>query len=231
MLDENIRLGLHEEIMLLALHDKKGTIIGGVWHATALGGAILSELLLRGKLEIETDGKKSFVKLIDKKPTGDEVLDEAIQKIAVAKRRADAQTWVMRFSSMKNLWHRIARSLCDQKILRADERQLLLFFKQRIYPERNHGPERAIMGRLNDAVFTSAKSVDARTIVLVSLADASHLLPVLFDRKKLKERKEHIKKLVQGETVGGAARAAIQSAQAAIMVAAMVPIMIASTSH
>jgi len=228
MFDEVLRLALHEEIMLLALHDKKGTVIGGVWHATALGGAILSELLLQGKLAIETEGKKSFVKLADKKKTGDEVLDEAIQKVADAKRRTDAKTWIMRFAALKNLWHRVARRLCDQKILRADERQLLLFFKQKIYPERNHGPERAIMKQLQSAIFTSAKDVDARTVVLVSLADASHLLPVLFDRKKLQERKDHIKLLVQGETVGGAMRESILQAQAAIMVATMVPVMTVS---
>jgi hypothetical protein len=50
-------LFLHEEIMLLALRDETGVMESGAWYSFAMGGAILSELLLAGRVEID-GGKK-----------------------------------------------------------------------------------------------------------------------------------------------------------------------------
>ena len=225
------RLGLHEEVLLLALSDEKGTIIGGTWLTLSLGGAVLSELLLREIAEVETEGKKSFLKLAVKKRTGDEVLDLAIEKIRNAKRRATLETWVSRFSGIKEMRHIIARRLCKKNILREDEKQVLFFFTQRVYPERDHAAEKEIIARLKDAIFTNGNDADARTIVLLSLVNSGDLLKVIFDRKKLKERKSHIQNLVKGNTLGDATKSAIQSAQAAIMVATMIPIMTSAAVH
>jgi hypothetical protein len=225
------QLGLHQEVLLLALNDKKGTIFSGTFYGLSVAGAILSELLLQNRVEIETEGKKSFLKLVDEKTTGDEILDEAIQKVSTAKRRGSLETWVSRLASLKNLRHRIARQLCDKKILRANERQVLFFFKQRIYPERDHGPEKEIIARLNGVIFSSGRDADPRTIVLLSLVNSSGLLDKLFDRKRLKSRKAHIESLIQGVTLGDATKKAIQGAQAAIMVATMVPLIASTAVH
>ncbi len=225
------RLGLHQEVLLLALKDEQGVPFSGTWHCIALGGAVLSELMLRDIVKVDDEGKKSFLKLVNKKRTGDDVLDEAIDKIACAKRRATLRTWVTRMSQIKQLRHRVARQLCDLKILRANEKQVLLIFKQRIYPERDHGPEREILARMNDAVFSTGQEADPRTIVLLSLAHSSGLLRKLFDKRRLKSRKAHIEKVVAGATLGNATKQAIEAAQAAVMVAAMVPAITAATVH
>ncbi len=225
------RLGLHQEVLLLALKDEQGVPFSGTWHCIALGGAVLSELMLRDIVKVDDEGKKSFLKLVNKKRTGDDVLDEAIDKIACAKRRATLRTWVTRMSQIKQLRHRVARQLCDLKILRANEKQVLLIFKQRIYPERDHGPEREILARIKDAVFSTGQDADPRTIVLLSLAHSSGLLRKLFDKRRLKSRKAHIEKVVAGATLGNATKQAIEAAQAAVMVAAMVPAITAATVH
>ncbi len=225
------RLGLHQEVLLLALKDEQGVPFSGTWHCIALGGAVLSELMLRDIVKVDDEGKKSFLKLVNKKRTGDDVLDEAIDKIACAKRRATLRTWVTRMSQIKQLRHRVARQLCDLKILRANEKQVLLIFKQRIYPERDHGPEREILARIKDAVFSTGQEADPRTIVLLSLAHSSGLLRKLFDKRRLKSRKAHIEKVVAGATLGNATKQAIEAAQAAVMVAAMVPAITAATVH
>ena len=211
MTNHRNRLGLHQEVMLLALNDKKGTIISGTFYGMSLGGAILSELLLQNRVEIETEGKKSFLNLVDNTTTGDEVLDEAIEKISAAKSRGILQIWVSRLASLKNLRHRIARQLCDKKILRANERPVLFFFKQRTYPQRDRGPEKEIIARLKSIIFSSGRDADPRTIVLLSLVNSSGLLAKLFDRKRLKSRKAHIENLVQGVTLGDATKKAIQA--------------------
>ena len=95
-------LFLHEEAMLIALRDARGTVELGSMYQYALAGAMLAELLLNRRVSI-ADDKKKLVDLVSSKPLGDEVLDECLRKVVTAKRRASAQTWVQRFCSLKNL--------------------------------------------------------------------------------------------------------------------------------
>lgn len=222
---------LYEEVMLLALRDDKGTTASGAWYQQAVAGAILSELLLDGHLRVEGSGKKKYIELASTAPTGDPLFDEVIDKIAGAKRRATAATWVGRIAGIKNLKHDAVERLCRAGILRADEDRILLIFRRKIYPEINPEPERRLLERLRDAVFTDASDVDARTVVLVSLANGTGLLAANFDKKELRARKERIEMIVNGDVMGKATKEAVDAAQAAVMVAVMIPaITVAVTS-
>jgi hypothetical protein len=63
------------------------------------------------------------------------------------------------------------------------------------------------------------------TVVLLSLANSTGLLKVVFDKKKLIGRKVHIKQIVNGEITGKAATEAIH---AAVMVACIIPTLMAT---
>ena len=52
-------LYLYEEVMLLALRDREGTIARGTMYQYAIGGAILAELLLSSRVEIENPAKRN----------------------------------------------------------------------------------------------------------------------------------------------------------------------------
>ena len=221
-------LFLHEKIMLLALRDEKGTVECGSRYNFAMGGAILADLLLAERISIEK-GKKKLVNLASRTPMGDSVIDECRKKISSAKRRANAQTWVQRFSSLKKLHHRVAQGLCKRGILRADEDKVLFFFSRQIYPELNPQPERKLIERLRKAIFEDSRNVDPRTVTLISLAKAADLLRIPFDKKDLKKRKKRIDQIVNGEMMGKAAREAVEAAQAAVMVACIIPAMTVTT--
>ncbi len=218
-------LYLHEEIMLLVLRDEQGTIEFGAWYNQALGAAVLSELLIADRITID-EGKKHLVNLLSDRPMGDPVIDECLEKIATAKRRASATNWVSRFGNLKQLKHRVAQGLCQKNILRADEDKVLLLFKRRIYPEINPAPERQLIERLHQAIFTEEEPDDVRTVVLVSLANACDLLKYTFDKKQLKGRAKRIEQLSNGDVIGSAAKEAIQALQAAVIAAATVPVMV-----
>lgn len=221
-------LCFHEEIMLLALRDEKGTVEFGSMYGYALGGAILAELLLADRISVE-EGKKKLVNLVSDEPIGDPVIDECLKKIAKAKRRAVVQNWVQSFSSLKKLHHRIAQGLCDRGILRADEDTVLLIFRRKVYPEINPQPERRLIERLRKAIFGDNQRIDPRTAVLISLADGANLLAIPFNKKDLKKQKKRIEQVVNGEVMGKATKGAIEAAQAAAMVACIMPAMIAPT--
>ena len=219
---ERDRLPLHEELMLLALHDEKGTIAPGTNYQYALAGAILSELMMRGRIGIDESGKKKLAKVIVKKRTGAPVLDECLDKIADDKPRG-LDHWVGKFAGIKNLKHRVAERLCDRGILREEEGTILIVFSRRIYPETDPRPENEIVDRLRDAIFTDKRDVDPRTVVLVSLANNAEILKAVFDKKDLRRRKDRIEQVVNGEIMGRAAKEAIEAMQTAVMVAAIMP--------
>jgi len=84
----NKQLFLHEEITLLARRDQSGTIASGMNYQYAIGGAVLAELLLEGRVTVETNGKKKFLRLMSSKPLGDPIVDDCLQRVVDAKKRA-----------------------------------------------------------------------------------------------------------------------------------------------
>ncbi len=224
-------LFLHEEVMLLALRDEEGTIASGTMYQYAIGAAILAELLLKKRIALDESRKKKLVNLISSTPLGEPLIDQCLEKIGNVKRRASLQTWVSRFAGVKNLKHRVAQQLCDRGILRATEDTILLLFTRKIYPEINPEPERKLIERLRQAIFTDSWDVDARNVVLVSLADSTGLLKEAFDKKELKGRKARIKEISNGEITGKAAKEAIEAIQAAVMVACIMPAITTAAIH
>jgi hypothetical protein len=222
-------LTLYEEILLLALKDKAGTVFATVNYHFAIGGALIAELLLRENIRIETKRRSKYVELIDGRKSGDPILDECINKIKSAKHRSKIETWINRFSGIKNLKHRIAEKLCQRGILHNDQDTLLLIFKRTIYPEINPEPEKMIIQNLQAAIFEDTDDIAVRTIVLLSLAKHTNLLQVIFDKKDLKTRKERIDKLINGEISGQATKEAVEAMQAAVMVACIMPAVLSAT--
>ncbi|MEA1951173.1 MAG: GPP34 family phosphoprotein [Planctomycetota bacterium] len=219
------RLFLHEEVLLLALQDEKGVVAFGTMCEQVLGGAMLAELLLQGKVVLEQSGRKKLVVSADGEFLGDPLLDECLTMIDDEKKMSVPQAWVSRFAGIKELKYRTARTLCRRGVLREDEEQILLIFSRRVYPEVNPLPEREIIERLRQAIFSDTNELDPRTIVLIALADGAGLLSAAFDRRELKSRKSRTKMIVDGDIVGQATQEVIQFMQAAATIAAIMPIM------
>lgn len=223
-------LRLYEDVMLLALRNDKGTIAGGVMYQQAVGGALLAELILDGRIRAVSEGRSAYAVLDRSTPMGDPILDECLQKVVASTRRRTLLHWVQKFAGTKQLKHRVARGLVDQGILREEEGRVLLIFSRRLYPEFDPAAERAIVARVSDAIFSDTATVDTRTTILIAIAQHSGLLKANFDRKRLKARRLRIDAIVKGDAVGKATRQAVEAVQAAIMVAAIMPAVIASSS-
>lgn len=223
-------LSLPEEIMLLALHDEKGTTGLESMYQYAIGGAALAELLMRERIRVDTSRKKQ-VHVINAKPLGDPLLDECLTKLVEARKPAAAQTWVARFAGVKNLKHLLAERLCDRGILRADKDKVMLLFSRRTYPEIDPEPEQALVERLRHAIFTEDNHLDPRTVVLVALANSASLLNNVFDKKDLKARKDRIARVVEGDAMAEATKEAIEAVQAAVMVAVILPTITTAAVH
>ncbi|NBD38961.1 MAG: hypothetical protein GVY10_10360 [Verrucomicrobia bacterium] len=217
-------LFLHEELMLLALRDHKGTLAtDNVEYVIA--GAVLSELLLSGKIAVR-EQKKKLIEVLETTPTGDAVVDEALTEIHEARRPATIQDWVSRLAEIRNLKDKVARGLCEKGILRADEDKVLFLFTRKVYPEIDPGPEEAVIDRLYKAVFEREGDEPPRTVILLSLARQADLLKITFGKDKVKSKEDRIERLTRGELAGAATGEAIEAIQAALVAATVVPVIV-----
>ncbi len=223
------RLTMYEELLLLALDDRKGTAgMGGV-HTLAVGGAILAELVLAGAVRIGED-KKRFVDAEPGAQVADPLLAECLALVATAKRRKRAVEWVQKFAGRKDLKKRVARGLVSRGVLNEEQDLVLGIFPRTVFPERDPGPEQELVARLGQAVLSDDERVDERTLVVAVVAHATGLLGRAVDKKQLKIRKARLKQLAEGHLAGAAAVEAIKAAQAAAAAAVMAATMAASAS-
>ncbi len=212
-----------EELLLLALHDTDGTILPGTAVQQGLAAGVLAELLLGGRLRLESS--KQLVSMQDPTPTGNAVIDECLLRIRESRRRRRLQTWVQSLVNRGDLRHAVARGLARQGILRIEEDKVLLIFTRKIYPEVDHLPERALIERLRQVIFHDGE-VDPRSAIILSLADATGILPHIFDKKLLENRKKRIKEITSGNFAGAAAEEAIAAMHAAVFATTIVPVII-----
>ncbi len=229
---ETRQLHIYEEILLLALRDKKGTILFGVNYQQALAGALLAELLILNKVEIDSVGKRKFIVLKNSKPTGNSLLDECLEKMTAAKRRATAQSWVQRFANISRIKHKAAESLCRKGILKIEENKVLLIFNRKIYPEVDPRPEKRLMDKIYNAIFGNNKELDPNTVILISICNSTGILRQIFEKDKLRGKKERIKEITTGNLIGKATKEAVEAMQAAIIVATIIPaVVVTAAAH
>ncbi len=214
-------LHLHEQLLLLVLRDRKGTVDYRAGHYNlAMGGAILAELALDGYIRID-DSRKARVEAV--RGLGrlrDEVMDEALDQVRGSRRRR-AASWVQRFGSIKRLRHRTAVGLCRRGILRTSESQLLLVFSRKVYPTVDPEPERRVIAALREAVMDDA-DVEPGLGVVLSLAHTTGSLKIHIDRRELRARRKRLKAIAAGEafwTSGHSAVAAHEAVKSAVAAA------------
>ena len=218
---------LYQAVMLLALSEERGTMNGAyVEYATA--AALLSELLMHERIAIETDNKNKVL-VMDDSTTDDALLDEALGQIKSAKRQRKLQDWVQKLGQLKDLKHKVAQSLADAHIVAAEKEKVLWLFERRVYPELNPEPEQQIREAMRSAVM-SDDEVEPRVAILVALANSAKLLPQVFTKQELKQRKKRIEQLEKGEMVSAAAKQAVAAIEAAVMVAAIMPAITAAST-
>jgi hypothetical protein len=159
-------LRLHEQILLLALRDERGTADrkAGMWRL-AFGGAILAELALEDRIEIEP-GKKAIVGVRDRVQLGDPVLDAALTRIADARRPLGAARWVGKLPTLA-LRRESADGLCRRGVLQRTEGRVLFLFTRTHFPTVDPGPERALHEAIRAAVDRDGSRVDRRLASLI----------------------------------------------------------------
>jgi golgi phosphoprotein 3 len=212
-------LHLHEQLLLLAVHDEKGSFHGGMFRY-ALAGALVSELVLAGRLTLVEGRRRSrkLLEVVSSEPTGVPVLDSALERIASAKRRQAAARWIARLAGDRAMPHAVAEGLVEQGLLRREEGRVLGLFRRVRYPTSNPDPEDALVAALERALATD-DPVPLDVAVVLSLASSAGILRHVFDRKALRPYRARIREVSDLEGIPAATREAIRATQAAVVAA------------
>jgi hypothetical protein len=216
-------LNLGEELMLLALHDKKGTVLSSASMSLKYGlsGAVLMELVLRGKLRAD---KKNLV-IVDAALTGDDILDEALTKIKQSKRDRNIKYWVGKLSrGIKDFKGRLLDRLIGKGILRKEKRRILGAIPSRRYPMKDTKAEQEVRNRIR-AVILGGANLDPRIVMLISLVRACGLVNEIFSREERKLAGKRLKEITKKELIGK-----VVSDMVAEIMAAIVACIVASTA-
>lgn len=211
------KLNLAEELLLLAMHEKKGTVLLRAQTALPYGlaGALIIELVEAGLLRLE--GKNLVAA-----PGGyaqDELFEEVLAKVRSSKRVHSLKSWVLRMGrSGGKIKKRLLARLVEKRVLQREEHRVLGIFPSQKYPEADSRPEYEIRRRVTSGILRGSAR-DERTAALISLAYACDLIGLLFEKGERREAKKKAKEISKKQPVGSAVAHTVAAIRAAAVIA------------
>jgi hypothetical protein len=241
-----------EAVLLLALDDDKGALDSGVWMQidSTLGGALLLDLALRGKIDITgeaepglaTNGdpvKAGRVVIRDAVPTGDPDLDAALDRLAkVDGKKPDAAVPV----AAKGARAALTQRLVTAGVLSERRTKVLGLFPRTRWPAAQEAPEKDLRARILQVLDERAEldpraEPDRFVGYVIALLQSAQILAAVFptkDKELRKAREASAKKLAaaQGDAdwAVGATGAAVQATMAATAATAAITASMAATT-
>jgi hypothetical protein len=213
--DTVVHMSLAEEFLLLAYADDGTPLTDGMRLDNGLGGALLLDLAMDSRIDV-VDKR---VVVLDPEPTGDPLVDQALERLGGAEKSRKPGYWVSQFA--KDTRPRVLEKLVGDGVLTTEKDRVLGVFPRTRYPAAQ-GTEPPVEAdarlRMRAAVLGDG-AVEPRTAALCALVAATELDRKVFadlDRKRVKAR---LAEISQGEWAALAVRATIEEIQAAILVA------------
>ena len=206
-----------EDLLLLLLDDRKGTIAGTSSPETALGGSLLVELALEGAVEVAEKTsvwRTAKVRAVPTATPTDPLLRGAYD--VVAEKPRSAQDLVSRLG--KRLRPKLGERLVARGILERRDAVVLGLFTRTKWPAVDIGHELVLRGQITAALLQGVEP-DDRTRALIALLSALGIPHKVVDRTPVSKGavRKRAKQLAEGDWAAKAVRDAIQASTAAVM--------------
>jgi hypothetical protein len=213
-------LRLHQELLLMALDDEKGTIRASNYKF-ALSAGLLGELLLEDRVILEQGSKPSKDRIIPANPKllSDPLLDECLRKVHGSKKPRSPKHWIAKLSQTSGLRKRVATGLVRRGVLRERNTRILFLIPWTVYPALDPAPKRRLVERVRAAVLGDSE-IDDRTAIAVAVAASTGILKPVLGKQVLKDRKDRIEQITESQFIAAAVKAAADEAAAAAAVGA-----------
>ncbi len=183
-------LTIVEEIFMLALYER-GSIPNSVAIPLrfTLGGAVLADLLVAGKIRLDEHKKVIF---LDERPCNDPIMDEAMEEIKSARHPHKASYWIAETSRKpKRFLKRLGEGLVQKGVLNQAEKHFLWVIPYVVFPQQDASAKYWIKQHLR-AVVLAGEIADPHTLMVLSLIHAGGLLDFVFTRDELKAARKRI---------------------------------------
>lgn len=178
-------LTIFDKLLILSLHEEECTILRSISKRVELGvgGAILAELALLGKVGVVSSRK---LEIVDSGETGDEILDKAINRFLQFKQRRKI-SYCIELLSDEFGKHRkkLVGRLVPAGVLNSGEEGLTWVLPFADSPNSNASAKYIIKNHLRELVLTRAEPGLA-DLALLDLAKACKLLSLIFTKDERK---------------------------------------------
>ena len=193
-------LNFAEELLLLALDDRKGVIKPLPSHSMrfALTGALLMELAFAGRIDTDLDS----LTVVNPEPTGEQLLDEILERLKNSDSPKNTEYWLNELAwNTDDLQKKTLQQLVDKGVLKVEDRRVLWVFARRCYPVMDDHEVKEVKTRLRELILK--KDIpDPRDAVLISLVLACNLFREIFTEEELERVMPWITKLSKLDLIG-----------------------------
>ncbi|MBR4596872.1 MAG: GPP34 family phosphoprotein [Opitutales bacterium] len=207
---------LPEEIVLLALDEKAGTLMLLPERSLdfALAGAMMIELSMRGKLETVDD---VFLKVSSREPTNDKILDDALQIIPDTP-HLTIENALARIARKGGAWvDRLFDSLVEKEILERREDRFLWIVRESTFSLKDHKLLDNLRLHIRGAVMSEGEELAASDAALIALMDACKISFTIFSDKELAKYSKRFDEISKINPIARAVSLAISEIENAIL--------------
>lgn len=225
---ELAKLTLYEQMVLLALDEKKGTVICADYYLQyTVAGAILLELLKAKCISIED--KTNLIYYTQPYSGSSEILLDAIKLINTADKPKNINHWLETFrNKIKNTHRRIIEGLIDKDILEEKDGKFL-FFKYKTYPTNDPLVEHILKEKVRYIVLNKDSS-DFNLVLVARLAKACELFRVIFRPEELTRAIKYVDRLDLAFGVDTVVKTSIDAITTCIVMCTMAATMAATSA-
>ncbi|MEM7224914.1 MAG: GPP34 family phosphoprotein [Pseudomonadota bacterium] len=206
-----------EEVMLLVLDDETGRIapIGSYALNLTLAGAVLMDLAQRARIDADEDK----IAVIDRSPTGEEILDPTLAQLAESPEPHDARYWVEEISGAgEEIKEKALEHLVRRGILQVVDQKILWVFETRRYPMVDCKEEQEVRERILEVVL-GEMTPGPRDVVLICLADACSIFESILSPDQLERVAGRIAEIRHLNLIGEAVASAVEQLRLQIALA------------
>ena len=206
-----------EEILLLILDDD-GSFLptrGGAMEYI-LAGAVLMDLAFANRIDTDPE----HLTCLDTTPTGNPILDQALEHITNAGQPKDTRGWIETLAGQDTteIRQQALASLIERGILEAQDKKFLWVFRARRYPTIDGRVEREVRLRISD-VLLSDDIPDPRDVAMICLVDASGFLRDIFTAGELERITPRVEQLRKMDLIGHEVSSVIAEIERSVMMA------------
>lgn len=213
----NEPLTISEELLLLSMDDENGKLVSPTMDGLAytLAGAVLFELMLLGKIEIDDDK----VTVWPTRELGDPIFDMATARFRKKNAVKKVSYWIGQLSKdSKKIKKILIEKMVQLGALRVEQREFLWAFKYNRYPSDDSRIEDRIRIRVYESLFGGGEMA-TRDYILLTLIGTAKLEKEVFPEDKVKDAKRLIANLKEDDAIGSAISSAIKALEVAVTVA------------